>query len=155
MYNIVSGRSFCLQAHTTHVMPAEPLAMLSTRWVHTLISCSACLISILLLINPGYFSIVVAPARRCPGPFFIFCRNPQLDSRNVRDMYWTCLRKDYPLVIRFVLPCPILCPDMCPHIYGTTAVCLSVCHAALSILSKGVYKHPSVKRIATGCLYIN
>ena len=28
---IVSGRSFCLQAHTTHVMPAEPSAMLSTR----------------------------------------------------------------------------------------------------------------------------
>ena len=127
MYNIVSGRSFCLQAHTTHVMPAEPLAMLSTRWVHTLISCSACLISILLLITPGCFLTAVAPARRCPGLFPIFCRNPQLASHNVRGMYWTCrLVKDYPLVICFILSCPILCPDMCPHIHGTTAICLSV-----------------------------
>ena len=27
---------------------------------------------------------------------------------------------------------PILCPDMCPHIYGTTAVCLSVMLSCLS-----------------------
>ena len=114
-------------------MPAEPSAMLSTRWGYTLISCSVRLISILLLIPPGYFSIVVAPARRCPGSFFIFYRNPQLASRNVRNMYWTCrLRKDYPLVIRFILSCPILCPDMCQHIYGTTAVCLSVMLSCLS-----------------------
>ena len=35
VYNVLSpsGRSFCLQAHTTHVTPAEPSAMLSTRWV--------------------------------------------------------------------------------------------------------------------------
>ena len=32
---------------------------------------------------------------------------------------------------------------------------LSVCHAGLSISSKEVYKHSSVKRIATGSLYIN
>ena len=32
---------------------------------------------------------------------------------------------------------------------------LSVCHAVLSILSKGVYEHPSVKRIATESLYID
>ena len=113
-------------------MPAEPSAMLSTRWVYTLISCSVRLTSILSLIITGYFSIVVAPARRCPGSFFIFCRNPQLASRNVRDMYWTCLRKDYTLLIRFILFCPILCPDMHPHIYGTTAVCLSVMLFCLS-----------------------
>ena len=41
-------------------------------------------------------------------------------------MYWACLRKDYPLVIRFILSCPILCPDICPHIYGNTSVSLSV-----------------------------
>ena len=45
--------------------------MLSTRWVYTLISCSVRLICILLLINPGSFRIVVAPARRCPGSFYI------------------------------------------------------------------------------------
>ena len=28
--------------------------------------------------------------------------------------------------------CPILCPDMCPHIYGTTAICLSVMLSCLS-----------------------
>ena len=32
---------------------------------------------------------------------------------------------------------------------------LSVCHSVLSILSKGVCKHPSVNRIATGSLYLN
>ena len=32
---------------------------------------------------------------------------------------------------------------------------LSVSHAVLSILSKGVYEHPSVKRIATESLYID
>ena len=32
---------------------------------------------------------------------------------------------------------------------------LSGCHAVLSILSKGVYKHSSVERITTGSLYIN
>ena len=32
---------------------------------------------------------------------------------------------------------------------------LSVRHAALSILSKGAYEHPSVKRIATGSWYID
>ena len=32
---------------------------------------------------------------------------------------------------------------------------LSVRHAALSILSKGAYEHPSVKRIATESLYID
>ena len=104
-------------------MPAEPSAMLSTRWVYTLIACGVRLISILLLVKPGYFFIVVARARRCPGSYFLFCRNPQLASRNVRDMYWTCrLRDDYPLVIRFTPSCPILCP----HIYGTTDVCQAV-----------------------------
>ena len=48
--------------------------------------------------------------------------------------------KDYPLVIRFILSCLILCLDIYLHIHGTTAACLS-CHAVLSILSKGVSKH--------------
>ena len=108
-------------------------AMLSIRWVYTPISCSVILISIVLLIIPGYFFIVVAPARRCPVPFFIFCLNPQLASRNVRDMYWTCrLRQDYPPVVRFILFCQILRQDMCAHIYGTAAVCLSVMLSCLS-----------------------
>lgn len=33
------------------------------------------------------------------------------------------MRKDYALVIRYILSCPILCPDFYPHVYGTTAVC--------------------------------
>ena len=83
-------------------------------------------------INPRYFFIIVTPARRCPGSFLIFCLNPWLTGRKVRDMYWTCLRKDYLLAIRFILSCPILCPDMCPHIYGTTAIFLSVMLSCLS-----------------------
>ena len=114
-------------------MPPEPSAMLSTRWVYTLISCSVRLISILLPMIPGYIFIAVAPTPCCPESFFIFCRNPQLASYNVRDMYWTCrLQKDYPLVIRFILSCPILCTDTCAYIYGTTAVCLSVVVSWLS-----------------------
>ena len=51
-------------------------------------------------------------------------------------MFWTYrLWKDYPLVIRFILSCPILCPDIYIHIHGTTAVCLS-CHAVLSSCQK-------------------
>ena len=38
----------------------------------------------------------------------------------------------HPLVIRFILSCPILCPDMYLHIHGSTAVCL---FAMLSCLS--------------------
>ena len=154
MYNISSqvGR-FCLQAHTTLVMPAEPSTMLSIRWVYTPISCSVHLISILLLIIPGYFLIVVAPARRCPVPFFILCRDPQLASRNVRDMYWTCrLQQDYPPVVRFILFCPILRPDMCAQIYGTTSVCLSCC---LVYLAKRNVQNTRVKRVATGSLFLN
>ena len=115
-------------------MPADPSAMSSTRWVYPLISWVVRLISILLLIFPGELFIAVAPARRCPGSCFLLRRNPQLASRNVRDTYWTCrLRKDYyPLAIRFILSCPILCTDMYPHIYGTTAVCLSVILSCLS-----------------------
>ena len=102
--------------------------MLSTRWVYALISCSVRPISIFLLINPGYFFVVVAPARHCPGSFFnILCRNPQLASRNVLDMYWTCrLRRDCAIAIRFVRSCPTLCPDMC-HI--STALQQSVCQS--------------------------
>ena len=40
--------------------------------------------------------------------------------------------KGIPFVTRFILPCPILCLEMCPHIYGTTAVCLSVMLSCLS-----------------------
>ena len=58
-----SGRSLCLRAHTTQVTPVEPSAMLSTWWVYTLSPCNVCLIGILVLFNPGYFFIVVAPAR--------------------------------------------------------------------------------------------
>ena len=43
---------------------------------------------------------------------------------------------------------------ICVHI-STVLSSLSACRAVLSIVSKGVYKHPSVKRIATGRLYIN
>ena len=72
VYNVLSpsGRSFCFPAHTTHVTPVEHSATLSTRWVYTLISCSVRLISILLLLKPGYLFTVVAPARRCPGSLF-------------------------------------------------------------------------------------
>ena len=45
---------------------------------------------------------------------------------------YSCLRKDYPLVIRFVLSCPILCPDIYPHVYDATADCLSVMLSCLS-----------------------
>ena len=34
IYCLPSGRSFCLRAHTTHVTPVEPSAMLSIRWVY-------------------------------------------------------------------------------------------------------------------------
>ena len=110
------------------------------EYIHSFISCSVRLNSILLLIIPGYFFIVVAPARRCPGSFFIFCRNPQLASRNVRDMYWTCLRKDYPLVI---LLYTILSDPVSGYVstYLRYYSSLCVCHAVLSILSKGVYKN--------------
>ena len=47
---------------------------------------------------------------------FFFCRNLQLASSNVRDMYWICrLRNDYSPVLRFIFVCPILCPDIYPH----------------------------------------
>ena len=39
---------------------------------------------------------------------------------------------------------PMICPDFYPHVHGTAAVCQFVIHAVLSILSKGVYKLPSV-----------
>ena len=42
---------------------------------------------------------------------------------------------------------------ICVHI--STVLQQSVCHAVLSILSKGVYEYTSVKRIATGSLYID
>ena len=135
-------------------------AMLSIRWVYTPISCGVILISILLLIIPGYFFIVVAPARRCPVPFFIFCLNPQLASRNVREMYWTCrLRQDYPPVVRFILFCQILRPDMCAHIYGTTAVCLSCCLVYLAKRSTQIHAFSEsplevcilTRRVATLC----
>ena len=42
------------------------------EYIHSFISCSVRLNSILLLIIPGYFFIVVAPARRCPGSFFLY-----------------------------------------------------------------------------------
>ena len=103
-------------------MPAEAAAMLSTPWVYTLISCSVRQISMLLLIIPGYFFIVVAPARRCPTAGQSQC------PRYVLNMS----AKGYPIVIRFILSCPILCPDMCPHIHGTTAVSLSVMLSCLS-----------------------
>ena len=107
-------------------MPVEPSAMLSTRWVYTLVSCSVRLISIFLLINPGYL--------------FIYCRCSRTPLSRIIFLYfvvihswpaamsaiciWTYrMRKDYALVIRYILSCPILCPDFYPHVYGTTAVC--------------------------------
>ena len=96
MYNILSQVGRSAYKHIRLMSCLLSLQPCCPRWVYTLIACSVRLISILLLINPGYFFIVVAPARRCPGSSFIFCRNPQLASRNVRDMYRTCLRKDYP-----------------------------------------------------------
>ena len=72
VYNLLSlsGRSFCFPAHTAHATPVEPSAMLSPRWVYTLVSCSVRLIRIFWLINPGYLFIVVAPVRPVQDHFF-------------------------------------------------------------------------------------
>ena len=81
------------------------------------------LIGIFLLLYRGYLFIVVAPARPVQGHFFyMFCRNPQLASRNVHDMY---LNRPHAKGLCFChslyVICPILCPDFFPHIYGTAA----------------------------------
>ena len=133
--------------------------MLSTRvsiYTHFVYD-SVSPISILLLIIPRYFFIVVAPARCCPGSFFIKTRVNILVLIHswraaVRYVLNMSPVKGISSAIRFILSCPILCPDIYLYIHGTAAVCLSCC---LVYLSKGVYKHSSVRRIATGSLYIN
>ena len=43
----------------------------------------------------------------------------------------------------------------CVSIYLQYDISLCVCHDVLSVLSKGLYKYPSVERIATGSVYID
>lgn len=67
------------------VTPVEPSAMLSTRRANAQ-PCYVRFSSILLLLFPGYFT-VVAPARKLSRIVNVyFCRNPQLASHKVREM---------------------------------------------------------------------
>ena len=47
------------------------------------------------------------------------------------------MRKGYALVIRYMLSCPILCPDFCPHVYGTPVVCQFVMLSCPSCQKEG------------------
>ena len=113
-------------------MPAEPLVMY-TRGVNTLISCSARLISILLLIIPGYFFIVVAPARRCPGSLLFLCTRVNILSQSTAGQpqcpryVLNMLSAKRITLLSFALYYSVRsCSDMCLHIHDITAVCLSV-----------------------------
>ena len=121
---------------------------------YTLISRSVRLISILLLINPGYFFIAVAPAPRCPWSFFnIFAVIHSWPAA----MSAICIEHvcERITLLSFALYYPVRSyVRICVHI-STVLSSLSACRAVLSIVSKGVYKHPSVKRIATGSLCNN
>ena len=119
-----------------------------------LISCSVRPISILLLVNPGYLFIAVAPARRCQGSFFFIL--PQSTAGQAQ-----CQRYVSNMPSAKGLPsCHSLYTILSDPVSGYVSTyqryysSLSGCHAVVSALSKGVYKHPRVKRIATGSLYI-
>ena len=125
-------------------MPDEPSAMLSTRWIYTLISCSVRLMSSLLpRNNPGIF--LYCRCSRTPlsriiflyiysTKYFVVVHSWPAAMSAICIEHVVC-EKDYPLDIRFILSCPILCRDLYLLIYGITAVCLSY-QAVLSILLK-------------------
>ena len=130
------------------------LSLRSTRWVYTLISCSVRLITILVQIFPGYFFVVVAPARRCPGSFvlyFVVIPSWPAAMSAICTEHVVCERIT---LLSFALYYPVRsCVLISTHISTVLqqSARLSCCH----ILSKGVYKHSSVKRIATASLYVN